>query len=162
MKEQKEDTMSKRLIIGMLVCSAIIFGVVQAYAEDVGPGRWWRLPELSKDMGLTDREKQILDDMFVKNRNALIDQRSDLEKERLKLEDILEKDPVNESAAKAQFKRVEEKREKIAFERFQFILNARKLLGPDRFRILTGKFEEMEKKRHSRPGGDRWSHDQRQ
>jgi Spy/CpxP family protein refolding chaperone len=151
--------MSKRMLIGMLVCSAMIFGVVQAYADDVGPGRWWRLPEFSRDMGLTDREKQSLDDMFVKNRNALIDLRSDIEKERLKLEDILEKDPVNESAAKAQFKRVEGKREKLALERFNFILDARKVLGPERFRILTGKFEEMKKKRHSRPGGDRWSHD---
>jgi Spy/CpxP family protein refolding chaperone len=153
--------MSKRMLIGMLVCSAMIFGVVQAYADGVGPGRWWRSPELSKDMRLTDREKQILDDMFAKNRNALIDLRSDIEKERFKLEDILEKDPVNESAAKAQFRRVEEKREKIALERFNFILDARKVLGPERFRILTGKFEEMKKKRLGRPGGDRWSHDWR-
>jgi Spy/CpxP family protein refolding chaperone len=153
--------MSKRMLIGMLVCSAMIFGVVQAYADGVGPGRWWRSPELSKDMRLTDREKQILDDMFAKNRNALIDLRSDIEKERLKLEDILEKDPVNESAAKAQFKRVEEKREKIALERFNFILDARKVLGPERFRILTGKFEEMKNKRLGKPGGDRWSHDWR-
>ena len=151
--------MSKRMFIGMLVCSAMIFGVVQAYADEVGPGRWWRLPELSRDMGLTDREKQILDDMFAKNRNALIDLRSDIDKERLKLEDILQKDPVNESAAKAQFKRVEEKREKLALERFNFILDARKVLGPERFRILTGKFEEMKKKRLDRPGGDRRSHD---
>ena len=104
--------MSKRMLIGMLVCSAMILGVVQAYADGLGPGRWWRLPELSRDMGLTDREKQMLDDMFVKNRNALIDLRSDIEKEQLKLEDILAKDTFNESAAKAQFKRVEEKRVK--------------------------------------------------
>jgi Spy/CpxP family protein refolding chaperone len=154
--------MPKRMLIGMLVCSAIIFGVVQAYADDVGPGRWWRSPELSKDMGLTDREKQTLDDLFVKNRNALIDQRSDLEKERLKLEDMLDKDSVNEAAAKAQLRRVEEKRSKLALERFQFILDARKVLGPERFRILTDKFEEMKKMRHSRPGGDRRSHDWRQ
>jgi Spy/CpxP family protein refolding chaperone len=153
--------MSKRMLIGMLVCSAMIIGVVQAYADGVGPGRWWRSPELSKDMRLTDREKQILDDMFAKNRNALIDLRGDIEKERLKLEDILEKDPVNESAAKAQFKRVEEKREKLGLERFNFILDARKVLGSERFRILTGKFKEMKKKRLDRPGGDRWSHDWR-
>jgi Spy/CpxP family protein refolding chaperone len=154
--------MSKRMLIAMLVCSAVIFGVVQVYADDVGPGRWWRSPKLSKEMGLTDKEKQILDDMFVKNRNALIDMRSDLEKERFKLEDILAKESLNEAAAKAQFKRVEEKREKLAFERFQFILDARKVLGPERFRILTDKFEEMKKKRQDRHWGDRWSSDERQ
>jgi Spy/CpxP family protein refolding chaperone len=163
MKEKiKEYTMSKRMFIGMLVCSAMILGVVQAYADGLGPGRWWRLPELSRDMGLTDREKQMLDDMFVKNRNALIDLRSDIEKEQLKLEDLLAKDTFNETAAKAQFKRVEDKRVKIAFERFQFILDARKLLGPERFRILTAKFEEMKKDRRDRAGRDRRYHDWRQ
>jgi Spy/CpxP family protein refolding chaperone len=154
--------MSKRMLIGMLVCSAMILGVVQAYSADVGPGRWWRSPELAKDLGLTDKEMQMMDDMFARNRNALIDIKSDIEKEQLKLEDILAKDPLNESAAKDQFRRVEKKREKIAFERFQFILDARKLLGPERFRILTEKFEEMKKNRRDRSGGDRRYHNWRQ
>jgi len=153
--------MTKKTLIGMLVCSAMFIGVFQVYGADMGPGRWWRSPEFTKDMGLTDREKQNLDDMYVKNRNALIDLRSDLEKERLKLEDMLDRESVNESAAKAQFKRVEEKRSKLASERFQFILDARKLLGPERFRILTDKFQEMRKNRRSGPSGERWSHDWR-
>jgi Spy/CpxP family protein refolding chaperone len=154
--------MTKKTLIGMLVCSALIIGTVQAYGDNLGPGRWWRSRELSKDMGLTDREKQTLDDLFVKNRNALIDLRSDLEKERLKLEDMLDKDSLNESAAKAQVKRVEEKRSKLALERFQFILDARKVLGPERFRTLTAKFEDMKKARHSRTGTDRRSSSWRQ
>jgi Spy/CpxP family protein refolding chaperone len=150
----KEYDMSKRMLIGMLVCSTVIFGVVQAHSADMGPGRWWRSPELAKGLGLTDKEMQTMDDMFARNRNALIDMRSDIEKEQLKLEDILEKDPVNESAAQAQFKRVEERREKLAFERFKYVLEVRKTLGPERFKILTGKFEEMKKKRFGRHGVD--------
>ena len=146
--------MSKKMLIGMLVCSAVIFGVVEAHSADLGPGRWWRSPELAKGLGLTDKERQTMDDLFARNRNALIDMRGDIEKEQLKLEDILDKDPVNESTARAQFKRVEERREKLAFERFKYILEVRKTLGPERFKILTGKFEEMRKKRQGRFGGD--------
>ena len=98
----KEYDMQKRMLIGMLVCSAMILGVVQAHSADIGPGRWWRSPEFAKDLGLTDKEMQMMDDMFARNRNALIDIKSDIEKEQLKLEDILAKDPLNESAAKDQ------------------------------------------------------------
>jgi Spy/CpxP family protein refolding chaperone len=146
--------MSKIKLIGMLICSALIFGVIQAYSADIGPGRWWRSPDITRDLGLTDKEKQTMDDIFIQNRNALIDLKSNIEKEQLKLEDILEKDPVNESAAKAQFNRIHERRGKLAFERFNYILEVRKTLGPDRFKILTGKFEEMKNKRHSWPGRD--------
>ncbi|HVN70910.1 MAG TPA: periplasmic heavy metal sensor [Desulfomonilia bacterium] len=134
--------MTKRMLIGMLVCSAFFLGVVQARGEDVGPGRWWRSPDMARDINLTDKEKQILDDMFAKNRDALIDMKSDLEKERLKLEDILDKDPVDQSAAKAQFKRIEAKRQRLSAERFNYILEVRKLLGSERFRTLSGKFRE--------------------
>ena len=149
--------MTRRMFIGMLVCSAMILGAVKVHGADIGPGRWWRSPDFVKDINLTDKEQQALDDMFAKNRNELIDLRSDLEKERLKLEDILDKEPLNQSAAKAQFKRVEDKRQMLSSERFKFILEVRKLLGLERFRILTAKFEEMRRKRHERPGADQWS-----
>jgi Spy/CpxP family protein refolding chaperone len=144
--------MTKRMLIGMLVCTATLFGTVQVHGQDMGPGRWWRLPALAKDIGVTDKEKQALDDLFARNRDIFIDLKGSLEKERLKMEDILDKEPLNETDAKIQFKRVEEKRQKIAAERFNYIIGIRKILGSERFRILTGKFEEMKKKRFGEHG----------
>jgi Spy/CpxP family protein refolding chaperone len=139
--------MTKQMIIGILVCSAVIFGAMQVYGEDVGPGRWWRQPNVAGDLNLTDRDKQSLDDLFNRNRNQLIDMKADLEKERLKLEDILGKNPVDDAAAKAQFRKVQDMRQKLAAGRFQYILGVRKILGPDRFQRLTGKFQEMRQRR---------------
>lgn len=139
--------MTKQMIIGILVCSAVIFGAVQVYGEDVGPGRWWRQPNMASDLNLTDRDKQALDDLFNRNRSQLIDMKAALEKERLKLDDIFGKNPVDDAAAKAQFKKVQDMRQKLASGRFQYILGVRKILGPDRFQRLTGKFQEMRQKR---------------
>jgi hypothetical protein len=75
---EKEHDMTRRMFIGMLVCSAMVLGAVQVHGEDIGPGRWWRSPDFVKDINLTDKEKQALDGMFAKNRNELIDLRSDL------------------------------------------------------------------------------------
>jgi len=148
--------MTKYLFIGMMVCMALTFGTVRAFAADPGPGRWWQDPAMAGELKLTDKEKAALDDLFNKNRNRLIDMRGSMEKERLKMENILGKDPLNEAAARDQFNRMENIRSKISAERFNFILGIRKTLGPDRFRILAGKFEEMRKKRFGEHGQGPW------
>jgi Spy/CpxP family protein refolding chaperone len=160
-QNSREFDMIKHVFIGMMVCMAMIFGVAQAFAADLGPGRWWQQPELSSDLKLTDKEKAAMDDLFNKNRNKLIDLRGSMDKERLKLEDILGKDPLDESAAKDQFKRMEKIRSKISAERSTFILETRKILGAERFRILTGKFEEMRKKRFGEHGHGSWGQEEK-
>jgi Spy/CpxP family protein refolding chaperone len=90
--------------------------------------------------------------MFIKNRDKFIDMKSDLDKERLKLEDILNKEPVSDASAAAQYKRVEEKRQKLAAERFKYILGVRKILGQDRFQRLSAMADEMRKKRFEHEG----------
>jgi Spy/CpxP family protein refolding chaperone len=135
------------LFIGMMVCMALTFGTVRVSAADLVPGRWWQQPDISSELKLTDEEKAALDDLFIKNRNKLIDLKGSLEKERHKLEDIMGKSQLDEAAAKKQFKRMESLRTKIFTERFNFLLGIRKILGADRFFTLSGKFEEMRKKR---------------
>ena len=150
------------LFMMALICSAgfILFGAVQAQAKDMHCGmhqgmhyfKWWQSPELSKDLRLTTGEKQSLDDLFVKNRNTLIDLKSSLMKDRFKLHDMIEKDTVNETSVLAQNKVIEEDRLKLSNERIKYMLGMRKILGPDRFHRLTAKFHEMRGKRHSHQG----------
>lgn len=150
------------LFMMALICSAgfILFGAVQARAMDMHHGidqcmhyfKWWQSPELSKDLRLTTGEKQSLDDLFVKNRNTLIDLKSSLMKDRFKLHDMIEKDTVNETSVLAQNKVIEEDRLKLSNERIKYMLGMRKILGPDRFHRLTAKFHEMRGKRHSHQG----------
>ncbi len=163
MKElQGKNSMKTSLFMMALICSAgfILFGAVQAQAKDMHCGmhqgmhyfKWWQSQELSKDLGITAGEKQSLDDLFVKNRNTLIDLKSSLMKARFKLHDMLEKDTADETSMLAQNKVVEEDRLKISNERIKYMLGMRKILGPDRFHRLMTTFHEMRGKRHSHQG----------
>ena len=161
-KLRVKSSMKMSLFMMALICSAglILFGAVQAQAKDMHCGmhegmhyfKWWQSPELSKDLRLTAGEKQSLDNLFVKNRNTLIDLKSSLMKDRFKLHDMLEKDTVNETSVLAQNKVVEEDRLKISNERIKSMLGMRKILGPDRFHRLMAKFHEMREKRHWHQG----------
>ena len=140
--------MKKCFIVVVLMLAAVAVTSVSTYAQDMGPGRWWQRPALARELNLTERDKQALDDMFVRNRDRFIDLRGAIEKERGRLDDVLNRDNLNEAAAAAQYRRVEDLRQKLAAERFKYILGVRKVLGPERFRRFTGMAEEMRKKRY--------------
>jgi Spy/CpxP family protein refolding chaperone len=148
--------MKRYSIMAVAAIAALIITSMDCSAQDIGHGRWWQRPVVAKELNLTDKDKQILDDMFTRNRDRFIDLKSALDKERLKLDDILVKEPLNEAAAKIQYRRVEEKRQGIADERFRYLLGVRKTLGPERFQRLTGMADEMRKKRFGSEGSDSW------
>jgi Spy/CpxP family protein refolding chaperone len=163
MKElQGKNSMKTSLFMMALLCSAgfILFGTVQAQAHDMQCGmhqgmhnfKWWQSQELSKELSITVGEKQSLDDLFVKNRNTLIDLKSSLMKASFKLHDMLEKDTVDETSMIAQNKVVEEDRLKISEEHIKYMLGMRKILGPNRYHQLMAKFHEMRGKGHSHQG----------
>jgi Spy/CpxP family protein refolding chaperone len=160
MTEQEQNSreldMIKHVFIGMMVCMAMIFGAAQTFAANLGPGRWWQQPDMSSELKLTDKEKAALDDLFNKNRNKLIDLKGSMEKERLKLEDILGKAQLDEAAVRDQYKRMENIRSRSSAERFEFILGIRKILGAERFRTLTSKFEQMRRKKFGDHGRAPW------
>ncbi|MGD0822223.1 MAG: hypothetical protein ABSA71_15930 [Desulfomonilia bacterium] len=169
MKELTGKSSRKMSLFMMtLICSAglILFGAVQAQAKDMHCGmhqgmhyfKWWQSPALSKDLGITTGEKQSLDDLFVKNRDKLVDLKSSLMKDRFKLHDMIEKDTVDETSVLAQNKVIEEDRLMISNEHIMYMLGMRRILGPDRFHRLMAKFHEMKGKRHS-PQGKEFRHE---
>ena len=168
-----KNSMKTYLFMAALICSAgfILLGAQQAQANDMDMHRgmhrdmhyfkWWNFPKLSKDLGLTAGEKHSLDDLFVKNRDMLIDLKATLAKDRFKLHDMLEKDTVDEASVLAQNKVIEEDRLSISNEHIRYILGIRKILGTDRFHKLMEKFHEAKGKRHSQ-GGKEFYHEPRE
>jgi Spy/CpxP family protein refolding chaperone len=165
MKElQGKNSVKTSLFMMALICLAgfILFGAVQAQAKDMQCGmhqgmhnfKWWQSPKLSKDLDITVTEKQSLDNLFIKNRDTLVDLKSSLMKHRFKLHDMLEKDTVDETTMLAQNKVVEEDMLKISDEHIKYMLGIRKILGPNRYHQLMAKFHEMREKRHSQHGKD--------
>lgn len=156
--------MKNRMVIGMLVFMAVLMASGPVCAQDVNPGRWWRHPEVSKDLSLTRHEQRELDSLYVRNRDALIDMKADLEKERSRLADIMDREPFNEAAAKSQLRKVEEMQQRLTSERMRYLIEVRKILGQDRFRALEGKAMEMKEdnrrqqtdQRHDKKSRRKW------
>ena len=139
-------TFKKTLVFvaGMLM----LLGPVAARAEgDSPPGRWWRIPALVEKLDLTPQEKQTLENLFTQRRKVLFDLRSEVEKQRFELENILEAQTLDQRAAFDQFNRLEDKRRKLALERFKYLMEVRRILGSDRYLKLMTMARDFRKKR---------------
>jgi len=119
-----------------------------ALGRDGAPGgKWWHDSLILKKLNLTDQESQKIDALFVESMRRMIDLKSAAEKERFELRNLLENKTGNDSAVKEQFKNLEIARSAIAFERLQFLIKVREILGIKRFRELSSSSESSGKDR---------------
>ena len=115
----------------------------------VPPGEWWQMPQMVEKLNLSAEEKEKLDDMFLGHRRRMIDLRSEMQKERLELEQLLDSTSFDSAACMGRFLKVQEAHKDIAVERFRFLLGVREILGLDRFQQLKAQVrEDRVKRRH--------------
>lgn len=134
--------MLKKILTGMLFM-VLLSMPLSAMAQQRPAGKWWRLPRVSKELHLREDEKQELDDLFIENRRKLIDLKSDLERARLDLDALLDKGTLDDDAVRRQYDRLEQARENLARERFRFLLEVRRILGPKRFDRLKRMYRQF-------------------
>lgn len=121
--------------------------------------KWWKSPAISSELKLTEEEKKELNKLFIETKNRLIDLKAQIEKEHLKLKDMLESEKIDEKKVIAQFDRLQGLRSKLVRTRFLYVLKIRKILGLERFKLLKKlmrkKMQERKKHMHGRKHGMR-------
>ena len=138
---------------GILVVMPALFWVfmpVDSQGARMPLGKWWHMPHLAQQLNLNGREKEQLDDLFIQTRRKMIDLKSAVEKERLELGILMDKETLDEDAVRGQFKKLGEARATLAAERFRFILAVRKILGAERFQSLRTLFWASREQRFHR------------
>ena len=135
---------------GMLMVVPVllwIFMPMDSLGARMPLSKWWRMPRVAEQLNLNGREKEQLDDLFIQSRRKLIDLRSAVEKERLELGILMDKEKLDEDAVLRQFKKLGQVRANLVSERFRFLLEVRKILGAERFQSLKTLFWKSKEKR---------------
>jgi Spy/CpxP family protein refolding chaperone len=107
-----------------------------AIGQELPFGKWWYNPRVSQQLNLNETEKSKLDKEFVDSRRRLIELKSSVEREQFELENLLESEALDEAAVMEQFKKLEKARASLSSERFNFLIQVRKILGLDRFQRI--------------------------
>ena len=135
------------LAIGVLL---VVMVATLTWAEDVPPGRWWHDSRVDKQLNLTEEEKSQLDGLFVENRRKLIDLKSALERDRFELETILEDRSADTQQVRERYKSLEAARSRLSNEKFSFLLEVRRIVGPERFQQLSRLYYQAKKQKEHR------------
>jgi len=142
---------SKTILLVMALIFALSTGAVQAAPGEplkkgnVPPGKWWRHPRTVKNLNLSQTEMDRLDAAFDTRARKFIELKHAIELAQFDLDQMMLQDPMDESALMAQFNKLETARANLSKERFQYYVQVRKLLGPERFQKIKTFRKRMHK-----------------
>lgn len=127
--------MLKQLIAGIPLILVLALAPL-ATGQTMPSSKWWKDPDIVKQLNLTPGEVKKLDKLFVKSRRRLIDLKNHVEKEQFEYQTLMESQTLDEKAVNRQLKKLEKARSELNSERSRFLVEVRKILGRDRFQKL--------------------------
>ena len=146
--------MLKKIPYAALTLSLLLWAAPLA-AQAQGPpppGKWWLMPRVVNELGLGPREQERLDELHLKMRSRLIQLRSQRDQARLRIDDYLERQVLDQKALEKQFQNLAQAQAETSLARSRFLLEVRRLLGADRFRRLRALFDRYQQQRSFRRG----------
>ncbi len=99
-------------------------------------GKWWQNPDVVSKLGLSDSQVSQLNQVFYNHKMKLIDYGADMEKQDLKLQNMLDADQPDEGQVNAQVDQVLSARGKLEREFTAMNLDLRKQLSLEQWRQL--------------------------
>lgn len=142
--------MLRRVISMTVVIIAVLALAGPGMARSSSKWRWWQNDEIITLLNLTPEEIRQLDDAYVDSRQRMLEYKGRVEAERFKLEELLSRPEIDETAVRAQNRRMESARSDLAAERFDFLLISREILGYERFQKLTEVQRQWREERRKR------------
>jgi len=140
-------------VFGILLISAATHARFEGKGAGFGkggmgipPGKWWKMPRVAEELSLTKEEKAKMDTLYLEHRQGMVDLRSEVAKERLKIEHLLDSSGFNANACLDLFKKLLGATNKLATDRFRYLVRVRELLGLERFQKLKEGIKRYRKK----------------
>ena len=143
----------KKMVLTVLFL-AVVFIPLSVGAQNMPMGKWWKDPKVVEDLKLTESQVSRLDEAFKNSRRKLIQLKSDVETQRFELDTLLDSDKLDQVKIDTRHKKLQDAQQALGTERFQFILEVRKIVGPEKFNQVKAM---MMKSRRGRPGKDHMS-----
>ncbi|HVN71074.1 MAG TPA: hypothetical protein VMU10_03545 [Desulfomonilia bacterium] len=147
---RSEHSSARKVLFGMLACTALLLASGQVCAKDMPAGKWWHRQKLATELKLTSNERDALDNLYAQNHATLSALTESLKKEHLRLDLILEDFSVDRTALETQFGQVEAVKRDLDHARLQYMLGVRNVLGADRYKQFFMAYQETGEKRHGK------------
>ena len=127
-------------------------------AQDMMDGKWWQSKRITEELKITDDEKRQLNETYTASRRELITLKSNVERERFELDNLLDRGESNKETVLDHYNRLETARSKLSEERFKLLLDVRDIVGIERYQQLKEMFYMMKRDKRTKRFSDEKAH----
>ena len=113
-------------------------------------GMWWNDRSIVAELELQDAEKKELEERYIESRRKMIEQKSEVERQRFELDLLLGSPDVDRQKIMTRFDSLEQARAELSRTRFEMLLEVRKIIGPERFQGLKNMHRDKRRKSRER------------
>ncbi|MGH9587037.1 MAG: Spy/CpxP family protein refolding chaperone [Acidobacteriaceae bacterium] len=111
-------------------------------------GRWWDNPHLAQKVGLSDAQKQQMDQIFEKHRPQLKALNATLKKDEAALHPMLSADKLDEHKVLHQIDTIAQARANLEKANARMLFGMRKVLTPEQWKKLQELAREWHERHH--------------
>lgn len=134
----------RRTILLAIAIATCLAGT--ALAQAGGPmmpkGKWWRMPQVSKELGLTAEQQTKLDAIFNASSTELIDMKADVDKLGIELRAQLEKPQSAKKDVIAVAQKLGTARGRLFEREIAMMVDMKSVLNEEQWGMLRSKLEE--------------------
>lgn len=130
-----------RRLLGVSAILASFVLLASPIGAQLPPGKWWKNPEVIRDLGLAKPQIEKLETLFAAVRPKLIDMTAEVQKIELDLEASIEHSPFDEKKAAALADRLSEARCRVMGTEMSMMLGARAILTDEQYVLLRAGAE---------------------
>jgi Spy/CpxP family protein refolding chaperone len=127
------------LLLSLLLLAAASL----ASAADLPPGKWWRRPDVVRQLAITTEQQDRLEGIFRASADELIDLRADVEKRSIALRGELDQPQLNRENIRKLAGRVNEARNRLFERELMLLVDMRAALTDSQWSQMRNMLEHM-------------------
>ncbi|HVE69946.1 MAG TPA: periplasmic heavy metal sensor [Thermoanaerobaculia bacterium] len=139
--------MTKRLFlaVALLACAAI------AQAQQMPPGKWWRRPEIIRELALTADQQERLEDVFRGAANDLIDTKADVDKLHVAIRGELDRPQLRKSELQRLATQLSAARGRLFERELMMLVEMRGVMSDQQWTRIRTFLDRMQERREDGP-----------
>jgi Heavy-metal resistance len=126
---------------------AFAFVLVMAFAASalaqLPAGKWWRRPEIIRQLGLTEDQQTRLDTVFRGAANDLIDLKAEVDKRTIELRGDLDQSQLNRASIQKVAERLNDARSRLFSRELSMLVDMRGVLTDDQWNRMRNSLDVM-------------------
>lgn len=146
--------MKKQILQGVVLVSALLLNasLFAAGEKAMPPGKWWRRPELAKQLQLTPEQQTRLDAVGRDAARVLIDLKAEVEKRELDLREELENDQLDRGRIQRAAAALNEARGRLFERELLLMVEMRGVLTTEQWTRIRGTLLDRRQMRREEGG----------